>query len=251
MELRGKVAIITGGGTGIGAATALALAGEGAKIVVAGRRRDALEGTVARIGQAGGEALAVPTDVTRDQDVERLVQETLKAFGGVHVLVNNAARASSHYRSQRPTDEWQDVAAFDDIIATNLRGAFLCIRAVLPTMMEQRSGIILNLLSTSIYSSRAFPGTGAYVASKLGLMGLTRVLANAVHEYGIRVHALCPSNIDTPMARRGVGHTEADFATMLKPEDVAEAVRWLLTQPPRVSIEEVAMTSYFEKMWRV
>ncbi|MBI4337891.1 MAG: SDR family oxidoreductase [Chloroflexi bacterium] len=245
VELEGKAAIVTGGGTGIGEAIALILAREGAAVAVAGRRREPVETTVAKINQAGGKALAISADVALERDVERLVAETLRAFGQVDLLVNNAGVDNKLLRlSETPVSLW------DEVIATNLRGAFLCIRAVLPTMMERRSGVIVNVLSNLVHSGQAVPGFSAYIASKMGLLGLTRVLANEVHEYGIRVHGVAPGKVDTPLGRTRPYATPQELATRLKPEDVAELVRWLVTQPPRVNIEDVTVMPYFAEPWR-
>ncbi|MBI4337890.1 MAG: SDR family oxidoreductase [Chloroflexi bacterium] len=242
MELKGKVAIVTGGGTGLGEAIALALAKDGARVVVAGRRREPLEGVVARIQKGGGTALAVPTDMLKDGDIERLAQQTRRAFGSVHVLVNNAGILGRSPIRGIPTELW------DAVIGTNLRAPFLLIRAVLPTMIEQREGVIVNILSNSIYSSKASRTSPAYCASKMGLLGLTRVLANEVHEYGIRVHAVMPGNIATPIW--GASKNPEELAKMAQPEDIGEAVRWLVTQPPRVNIEEMTVMPFFDESWR-
>ncbi|MBI4337888.1 MAG: SDR family oxidoreductase [Chloroflexi bacterium] len=242
MELTGKVAIITGGGTGLGEATAFSLAGEGAKIVVAGRRPEPLNNVVAKIKQSGGTALAVPTDVTKEDELNRLVQETLKAFGTVHILVNNAGIGGGgiHVKDM-PTERW------DAVINTDLRGPLLLARAVLPTMIAQREGAIVNILSNIIYSAKSNPGSAAYCAAKLGLLGVTRVLANEVHEYGIRVHAVSPGNFWTPLAAR---RPIEELKKRCLPEDLGEAVRWLLKQPARVHIEEMTIMPFFDASWR-
>ncbi|MBI4338169.1 MAG: SDR family oxidoreductase [Chloroflexi bacterium] len=244
MELKGKVAIVTGGGTGLGQGIALALAKEGAEIVVAARRPEPLNSVVAKIKQGGGTALAIPTDVTREDDLKRLVAETLKAFGTIHVLVNNAG-GSAGMRSlikDMPTEGW------DRVINTNLRGPLLLIREVLPTMIGQREGIVVNICSNAVYSPKSHPGSSAYCAAKLGLWGVTRVLANEVHEYGIRVHAVMPGNIATP--NWATRRTKEQLVQMAQPEDIGEAVRWLVTQPPRVNIEDIAVMPYFDESWR-
>ncbi|MBI4338170.1 MAG: SDR family oxidoreductase [Chloroflexi bacterium] len=251
MDLKGKVAIVTGAGTGIGGAIAVALARERASVVLSGRRREPLEEVASRIAGEGGQAKVVAADLRQDGEADRLVQVALQTYGRLDVLVNNAGRNGTHHLVGDPLEEWYDIAEWDDIIATNLRGPFLCIRAALPTMVKQRSGVILNILSAGMYSSRASPGTGSYIASKMGLLGATRSLATAVHQYGIRVHALCPGNTDTPMTRKlGVRPPEL-LARMMQPEDVGEAVRWLVTRPDRVNIEQVAMMPYFSEPWRV
>ncbi|MBI4337889.1 MAG: SDR family NAD(P)-dependent oxidoreductase [Chloroflexi bacterium] len=242
MDLKGKVAIVTGGGTGLGEAIAMALAKDGARIVVAGRRREPLEGVVGKVKAVGSTALAVSADVTKEPDIQRLVQEALRAFGAIHVLVNNAGISGRALIKDFPTELW------DAVINTNLRGPLLLIRAVLPTMVQQREGTVVNVLSNIVYSPKAAPGYAAYCASKLGLLGVTRVLANEVHEYGIRVHAVIPGNFATPIW--GARKTREEIEKMAQPEDLGEAVRWLVTQPPRVNIEELTAMPFFDVSWR-
>ncbi|MBI4337421.1 MAG: SDR family NAD(P)-dependent oxidoreductase [Chloroflexi bacterium] len=244
MELSGKVAIVTGGGSGIGEAIARTLARQGASVVVAGRRRAPLEGVAAAIVKDGGKAVAIVADVSQEADAERLVRETLTAYRQIDILVNNAGLLGT-----KPLLVNTSTAEWDELMAVNLRGAFLCVRAVLPHMVPRRSGVIVNVISNQIYSSKAVPGYGAYVASKMGLIGLTRVLANEVHEYGIRVHGIYPGAVATPLTRRPEFPPER-LEQMLRPEDVAEAVRWLVSQPPRVNIEELTVMPFFFPSWR-
>ncbi|MBI4338168.1 MAG: SDR family oxidoreductase [Chloroflexi bacterium] len=244
MDLRGMVATVTGGGTGLGEGIALALAKEGAKIVVAGRRPEPLNSVVAKIKQGGRTALAIPTDVTREDQIKRLVGETLKAFGTVHVLVNNAGGGTGgrFLIKDMPNEGW------DRVVNTNLRGALLLIREVLPAMIEQREGAVVNICSNIVFSAKSHPGSSAYCAAKLGLWGVTRVLANEVHEYGIRVHAVMPGNFKTPIW--GDRRTAEELDKMALPEDLGEAVRWLVTQPPRVNIEDLTVMPFFDESWR-
>ncbi|MBI4337887.1 MAG: SDR family oxidoreductase [Chloroflexi bacterium] len=243
MDLKGKVAIVTGGGTGLGESIALALAKGGAKIVVVGRRPEPLNDVAAKIKKGGGTARAVPADVTKEPEIKRLVQETLKAYGTVHVLVNNAGIGGGGFHiKDMPTQQW------DAVVNTNLRAPLLLIREVLPTMIAQREGTVVNILSNIIYSPKSHPGSSPYCASKLGLLGVTRVLANEVHEYGIRVHAVSPGNFKTPIW--GDRRPAEDLNKMALPEDLGEAVRWLVTQPPRVNIEELTVMPFFDESWR-
>src|SRR5512145_2972443 len=136
--LTNHVALITGGGTGIGQGAARALAAEGLRVVVCGRRREPLEETVRSIIQEGGKALAVPADVAEESDVERVVHTALEAFGRIDILINNAGIGGGDYVHQHSVEDW------DQVLKTNLRGPFLMARAVLPNMRAQRSGHIIN-----------------------------------------------------------------------------------------------------------
>jgi NAD(P)-dependent dehydrogenase (short-subunit alcohol dehydrogenase family) len=185
MRLAGKVAIVTGGARHIGAAYARRLAAEGAAVVVA----DVLDGSdlVKDIESAGGKALAMKVDVSREKDTARMAAESVKAFGRIDVLVNNAAvfiDIERHPFYEISSEEW------DRVSAVNIKGPFLCAKAVFPQMRQQRSGKIIN-----ISSSTAFSGTPLflhYVASKAALVGMTRSLAREVGEFGICVNAIAP-----------------------------------------------------------
>ena len=185
-SLAGKVAIITGGGSGIGRAIAMAFAAEGVKVAVAGRRREKLDETVAAIAQAGGTALAVPTDVALEDQVLRLFAATQTAWGRIDILVNNAGGFAG-----APTDEFP-LQMWKDMIDANLTGAFLCCREAFRAMKAQRSGRIINIGSTSAKVPR--PKSAAYAASKWGLDGLTRMLAIEAREFGVAVSIIHPGN---------------------------------------------------------
>ena len=185
MRLGGKVAIVTGGARHIGAAYAIKLAAEGAAVAVA----DVLDGeeVVDRIRQAGGKAVALKVDVSNEADTDRMANETVKALGRIDVLVNNAAIFIALKRQPFYKISAKD---WDQVSAVNIKGPFLCAKAVFPQMQQQRSGKIIN-----ISSSTAFAGTPLflhYVASKAALIGMTRSLAREVGEYNICVNAIAP-----------------------------------------------------------
>ncbi len=184
--LDGKVAIVTGGGSGIGRAIAMAFAAEGAKVAIAGRRREKLDETVAEITEAGGTALAIPTDVAIEDQVSRLFAATQSAWGRLDILVNNAGGFAG-----APTDEFP-LQMWKDMIDSNLTGAFLCCREAYRVMKVQRAGRIINIGSTSAKVPR--PKSAAYAASKWGLDGLTRMLAIEAREFGIAVSIIHPGN---------------------------------------------------------
>ncbi len=185
----GKTAIITGAGRGIGRALAEALAEAGAKVVVASRTETELKETVKRIKDAGGEALAIKTDVAREADLDRLVKKTLEKFGRIDVLVNNAGTQSRHPAEKFPLAEW------DRVMRVNLRGVFLLCQKAGRVMIRQGGGKIVNV--ASLQSEISGKNIVAYTASKGGIRQLTRALAREWGKYNINVNAIGPGYIRT------------------------------------------------------
>ncbi|WP_298404412.1 SDR family NAD(P)-dependent oxidoreductase [uncultured Chloroflexus sp.] len=193
MEFQGKVAIVTGGAQGIGRATALALAREGAAVVIADRDEAATTALVAGINAWGGRALAVIADVSDEADAARIANETVLAFGGIDLLVNNAG-------IQQPgTIESTTLQLWQEIINVNLTGVFLVSRFVMPELRRRGGGAIVNV--ASVYGLRAEAGWAAYAASKGGVIALTRAMALDGAPDGIRVNCVCPGLIDTSLLR--------------------------------------------------
>ena len=226
MELKGAAAIVTGGGSGIGRAIALALAAEGAAVAVAGRRIEPLRETAALIEGAGGVALALCADVRRRDQVEALARETLARFGRIDLLCNNAGVAWSGGILEQPDREWEET------IATNLNGPRLAIQAVLPAMRAQRRGMIVNVASVlGLHGKR---NLSAYCASKFGLIGLTAAAADELKAEGIEVYALCPGASDTDLHRSLVGEEQARFAMppALVAQKLLALVRGEIKLPP-------------------
>jgi 3-oxoacyl-[acyl-carrier protein] reductase len=189
-RLRDKVAIITGGNTGIGRAVALAYADEGADVAIAWVAQEpAAQSLILEVEQRGRRALAVRCDVTRESDVRDLVRGVVDRFGRVDVLVNNAGIQKAQPITQTPLEDWERM------MAVHLRGAFLCCREVAPVMMAQRSGRIIILSSQLAYIGR--PNYTAYSAAKGGLLTFTRALAQELAPHGILVNAVAPGLIDT------------------------------------------------------
>ena len=192
MDFTGKVALVTGGGAGIGRAACAAFAKHGAKVVVVDRDGAAAEATAGIVRQAGGEAIAVTADVTKSADVKAYVKATLDKFGRIDCFFNNAGIEG---KVAHTAD--YDEAVFDQVISVNVKGVFLGLRHVLPEMIRQKSGAVVN--TASVAGLTATPGMPAYVASKHAVLGLTKASAGEVARQGIRVNAVCPGPVDTRM----------------------------------------------------
>ncbi len=229
MELDGKVALVTGASRGIGRAIALCLAKAGAGIIVnyKSNRSDCRE-VVAAVEKMSGRALGVRADIVREKEVERMVEKALRVFGRIDILVNNAGGSRKTKIVDMQEREWDEVVDF------NLKGAFLCTKAVLPSMIAQRSGKILNVSSN--YGFEPAPERAHYGAAKAGLVAFTRALALEVAPYRINVNVVAPGPTDTPRWRGK--HTEAwirrrasriPLGRVAVPEDVAQAALFLVS----------------------
>jgi NADP-dependent 3-hydroxy acid dehydrogenase YdfG len=242
-KLDGKVAVVTGGGSGVGKAVALLFLREGAKVVIAGRDAAKLA-AVAVEANAGDRLRSVTTDVGKADQCQALVDTATKAFGRIDILVNNAGTNLKARTIRELTPE-----AWDMMVRTNLDGAFYCTKAVLPQMFDRKDGVIVNVVS--IAGKRANPlGGAAYVAAKFGMGGLGMVLSNEEKDSGVRVSNIYPGEIDTPiLVQRPRPVTDEQRAVILKPEDVAEAVLFVAALPPRVSIPELVIKPTSQMYW--
>jgi NAD(P)-dependent dehydrogenase (short-subunit alcohol dehydrogenase family) len=227
-KLDGKVAIVTGGNRGIGAAIAEAFAREGCAVVLAARDEGRLAETASQLEAGGATVLAVPTDISDEEQVEALFARATERFGRLDILVNNAGAFDGG-----PLDELT-LEAWEKVMAVNLRGPFLCTRAAFRIMKRQRSGRILNIASIS--AQRVRPHSAPYSTSKHGLWGLTQVTALEGRDYGIAASCLHPGN--TRNERRSLGQTPQDQEPMMTCDELAETALLMASLPPHVNMLE-------------
>jgi len=219
-QLDGRVAIVTGGSRGIGFATAAALLGRGARVVIHGRSAEHLKAATARL-QGGDRLLAVQGDVAQEADAERLLDETVAKFGGLDILINNAGIGRFSNIADMSTEAWRSI--FD----TNLTGVFFTTRAAIPHLKRRGGGWIINV--SSLAGSNPFAGAAAYCASKAGLNAFTEALLAEVRYDHIRVSTVAPGSVQTGFG----GHEQAGADWKLQADDVAEVITDLLAHPAR------------------
>ena len=225
--LKDKVAVVTGASRGIGKAAALALASQGAKVVVNyARSSEAAEAAVTEITSAGGDAIALQADVSQAEEVDNLIKTTLDKFGRIDVLVNNAGITKDTLLLRMKPEQWQAV------IDLNLTGVFLCTKAVSKTMLKQRSGRIINL--ASVAGQMGNPGQANYSAAKAGVIGFTKTVAKELANRGVTVNAVAPGFIETDMTNDLKSDDIIKFIPLGrygKPEEVAGTIRFLASDP--------------------
>jgi NAD(P)-dependent dehydrogenase (short-subunit alcohol dehydrogenase family) len=233
MKLKGKTALITGGGTGIGEGIALALAAEGCRVAIAGRREDKLREVAAR-SKTGPPMLIHPVDVADRASVEELFRWAEAELGQIDILVNSAGINSLHrVMADIEPETW------DKVMRINTTGVFDCIRCVLPAMRKRRNGLIVNICSTAGKRASMLGGV-AYCSSKFAVSALSATIALEEGKNGIRVTSVCPGEVETPILEgRPVKPTPEHRAKMLQPEDVAAAVLMIACLPPRAHIAEL------------
>lgn len=243
-RLAGQVAVVTGGGTGMGEAAAAALARAGARVAVVGRRPQPLEEVAGYLTEEGRTALALPADVADPDAVQGLVAEVVGRWGRVDVLVNSAGiNVPQRDLASVSTADWNAV------LQINLTGTFLVTHAVLPIMRQQRSGTIVNVSSIAGYRAMALTGP-AYNAAKAGVNAFTESINLAERRNGIRACAICPGEVATPfLEQRPQPPTAEARATMLQPQDVADAVLFVAVLPQRANVELLTMVPTEQRDW--
>ena len=229
-SLAGQVAVVTGAGRGIGAAIAGVLAGMGALVVLCGRTRKPLESTSNAISKAGGRSHVLQCDITDLRSIEAVAAQVDQTLGRIDILVNNAGVGGfGGPLHELPPESW------DQVLNTNLRGVYYCIRAFAPLMIRARSGHIINI--SSLAGKNALPNGAAYAASKWGLNGLSYSAAEELRIHNIRVSVVCPGSVDTELSP----HAGKDKTKMLQPQDVAHTVAMLVTQAPQSFVSEILL----------
>lgn len=234
--LLGQIALITGASRGIGRAIAVRLAEAGATIALASRTTDDLQKVAEMINAAGGKALAVPTDVTEEQQLTELVECVLSQFGRVDILVNNAGGGTPRtpvVKARLADWEWT--------LRVNLWATMILSKLVLPGMIERQQGAIVNICSLAGMTGKA--GEAAYAAAKFGIRGFTQSLFEEVREYGIKVSAICPGYVDTTMIPP---NRRVDRDKMISPEDVADVVYNVVTSPARMCPVEIVLQPQYD-----
>ncbi|UTD27859.1 SDR family oxidoreductase [Bradyrhizobium sp. WD16] len=237
MTVQQKVAWITGGGSGIGLAGAEALAAQGWRVVISGRRAEVVDEAAASLRARGGAVTARALDVGNAADVERVATELLAEHGRIDCLVNSAGL-------NLPKRSWADVTTegWDQIVKINLNGLVYCIRAVLPAMRAQQDGCIVNIASWAGRHVSKLTGP-AYTATKHAVVALTHSLNMEEFRHGIRACALSPGEVATPILKsRPVPPSVEDMARMLQPEDLGRTIAFVATMPPHVCVNEILIS---------
>jgi clavulanate-9-aldehyde reducatase len=238
--LEGKVAAITGASSGIGEATALALAGRGAAVALAARRGDRIEALAARIEDEGGRAIALPTDVGDERQARAFVEHAYEHLGGLDVLVNNAGVMLLGPVMGADTEQWRRM------VSVNVLGVLYCTHAALPVMQQAGGGHIVNV--SSVAGRRAALGAGVYNFTKFGLTGFSEALRQEALHIGVRVTVVEPGfvetelqghNADNPVVMQATEKMREQIGQPLQAEDIAEAIAYAVTQPPHVNVGEL------------
>lgn len=217
--LAGKTALVTGAGRGIGRAVALSLAQSGCRVILAARSREQLEEAHREVRDRGGEALVIAADLTRDEDIQRLI-DTAQSWGAVNILINNAGWGKRAPVVKGNIDDW------DRTFRVNLRAPMILAKQFVPDMIAKGEGAVINIGSISGKTGEA--NGAAYAASKFGLIGFTQSLYEEVREHGIKVSVILPGFVDTPMIPP---NRQVDRSKMIQADDIAQAVHYILTSP--------------------
>ena len=228
-DLQDQVALVTGAGRGIGRGISKALANAGAKVILCSRTAAEIEQVVHEVLEKNGAAIALTADVADECEVAAMFEEINRRFGKLDILVNNAGIGRFGSVADFKVDH------FDELMAVNLRGTFLCCREALKLMIPCKNGYIINI--SSVVGIKGYPKQAAYTASKHGIMGFTKSLAVEVQKHNIRVSAILPGGVNTELMRRA--RPDIDTLTMMHPSDIAHAVLFLLSLSERAAVDQI------------
>lgn len=229
-DISGKTAIVTGGASGIGKAISEMLVEEGVNVILASRRKELIEQVSAELDQKGdSRVMSVVCDLRNKADIYHLAEVARQSFDSIDFLVNNSGLGVQSKIVDCTEEEW------DLVLNTNLKGTFLMTKSVLPTMIAQKSGFILNIASQA--AKYGYPNAGPYCASKFGILGFGEALQQEVRQHNIRVHSLMPGLVQVPPPQ----HPENRNDGVLQVEDLSETARFLFTLPPHVKLENIGM----------
>jgi NADP-dependent 3-hydroxy acid dehydrogenase YdfG len=238
-NLTGKVALVTGAGSGLGEAVTFALSQAGVDVIAADLNEEEVKRVAAQVSLHGGRATPYRMDVTDQQQVEEIVQEVLRRYGRIDFLINNAGTDHTLSITELTIEQWNQV------IGVNLTGAFICTRAVFPTMRDNGSGHIINISSTA--GKRGWPNAAAYCASKFGLFGFTQALIAEGRTCGIKATLVAPGGMRTHFFDRL--EEKPDLEKLNDPANVANTIVFILSQPAESNIGEIIITPFNETSW--
>lgn len=239
MELANTVAVVTGGAQGLGEAICRSLGEAKAKVIVMDLRQDAAESLAKKLTEDGMQAMALSADVRHATQVEESIRHIMDSFGCIDILVNNAAIDKTVSIEELSIQDW------DDVLTTNLRGPFVLSKFVLPIMTRQRSGHIVNIVSTA--AKRAWANASAYHASKWGLLGLSHALHVEARPHQVKVTAVVSGGMRTPFLLDRF--PDIDISTLQDPRNVAETIRCILQLPPDTAVPEIMVMPMKETSW--
>ncbi|PSB25077.1 SDR family oxidoreductase [Stenomitos frigidus] len=230
-----RYALVTGAGSGIGKATALAFAQAGMHLALVGRTQSKLEAVAAVATQHGVKVACYPIDLLQVEQVSEKIAAIATSFGPIDILVNNAGMGYTATLSETPLADWQRV------LALNLTSVFQCIQGILPSMRQRKQGTIINV--SSIAGQQVFPEWGAYCVSKFGLVALSKTLAAEERAHGIRVVTISPGSVNTPIWDTDTVHADFDRSSMLTPETVAQSILYTALLPQEAVVEALTLMS--------
>lgn len=239
MELANTVAVVTGGAQGLGEAICRTLGEANAKVIVMDLRQDAAEALAKKLTEDGMQAMALSADVRHATQIEESIRHIMDSFGRIDILVNNAAIDKTVSIDELRVQDW------DDVLTTNLRGPFVLSKFVLPIMTRQRSGHIVNIVSTA--AKRAWANASAYHASKWGLLGLSHALHVEARPHQVKVTAVVSGGMRTPFLLDRF--PDIDISTLQDPRNVAETIRCILQLPPDTAVPEIMVMPMKETSW--